>query len=81
MDGAVANVELAPTTHPNVLQHLMRGLAHHHGAEELAAQPGAAAGRHARLHDGHLRATVLDWAGPTPSAGLDTCGRGQASRR
>ena len=48
-------VALVLVGHVQLVQEAVRGLAHHHGAEQLPAQPGAAAGGHALLDERHLR--------------------------
>ena len=48
-------VALVLVGHVELVQEAVRGLAHHHGAEQLPAQPGAAAWGHALLDERHLR--------------------------
>ena len=48
-------VTLVLIWHTQFVEQVVRGLAHNHGAEELASQPGATAWRHTLLNDGHLR--------------------------
>ena len=48
-------VALVLVGHVQLVQEAVRGLAHHHGTEQLPAQPGAAAGGHALLDERHLR--------------------------
>lgn len=55
-----------------LVQEVVRGLAHHHGAEELASQPCAAARSHALLNECHLQvgmqASVMCKASQQPPA-------------
>lgn len=56
-EGGVAHddeVALVFVGHTHVVEKDVGRLAHHHGGEELAAEPGAAAGRHRRFDDGNL---------------------------
>ena len=48
-------VALVLIGHIELVQEVVRGLAHHHGAEQLPTQPGAAARCHALLDERHLR--------------------------
>jgi hypothetical protein len=43
----------AAATHSELSHELVGGLAHNHGAEQLATQPRAATWRHVLLNDGH----------------------------
>jgi hypothetical protein len=45
--------------HAQLVQEQVRRLAHHHGREQLPAQPRAAARRHRLLHDGDAHGGVL----------------------
>lgn len=57
-----------------VVEECLGGLAHDHGAEELAAEPGAAAWSHAGLDDGDLEVGTLlgELVGGAQSAGTGT---------
>ena len=48
-------ISLVLIGHAQLIEQGMRGLAHNHGTEELATQPGAPARRHALLNNGHLQ--------------------------
>lgn len=54
-----------------VVEERVGRLPHHHGAEELASEPGAAAGRDAGFHDGDLevRSLLAEHVGGAQAAG------------
>ena len=52
-------VTLVFVWYAEVVQEGVGGLAHHHGAEELASEPGTASGRDAGLDDGDLQIGTL----------------------